>query len=129
MLCAFLLFDCVGLALLSIHFIRVLFSKKKVTHYFLFEDSHILLLTLHLSGATGTAYTFFTAENAVHAKELVEVLRDNGADVPPQLAVLAQSAAAESMTASGFLPSYQDVQRQGFLEKGGGGDACCFFVH
>eukprot|EP00294_Goniomonas_avonlea_P017906 CAMPEP_0114550086 /NCGR_PEP_ID=MMETSP0114-20121206/5883_1 /TAXON_ID=31324 /ORGANISM="Goniomonas sp, Strain m" /LENGTH=80 /DNA_ID=CAMNT_0001734831 /DNA_START=389 /DNA_END=627 /DNA_ORIENTATION=+ len=40
------------------------------------------------AGATGTAYSFFTAGNMKLAREFVEILKESGADVPPQLEMM-----------------------------------------
>ena len=37
------------------------------------------------AGAKGIAYTFFTASNAKHARELIGILSEAGQPVPPQL--------------------------------------------
>ena len=46
------------------------------------------------SSNTGTAYTFFTANNAKQANELIQVLQEANQKVHPKLIQLAQSARA-----------------------------------
>ncbi|KAL5503865.1 DBP2_2 [Sanghuangporus vaninii] len=42
------------------------------------------------AGQTGTSYTFFTTENAKSARELLTILREAKADIPPQLEEMAR---------------------------------------
>lgn len=46
---------------------------------------HELTLGLQRAGSTGTSYTYFTTDNAKAARELVGILREAKANVPPQL--------------------------------------------
>ena len=47
----------------------------------------ICVLTYHLqrAGMKGTSYTYFTTDNAKLARELIGILREANANVPPQL--------------------------------------------
>lgn len=40
---------------------------------------------LQRAGMKGTSYTYFTTDNAKSARELITILREAKADVPPQL--------------------------------------------
>ena len=54
---------------------------------------HTIPHTVSLSqraGQKGTSYTFFTTENAKSARELINILRDAKADIPPQLQEMVQ---------------------------------------
>jgi ATP-dependent RNA helicase DDX5/DBP2 len=45
-----------------------------------------LLISLsQRAGMKGTAYTYFTTDNAKSARELLAILREAKADIPPQL--------------------------------------------
>ena len=46
------------------------------------------------AGAKGTAITFFTSNNAKHARELINLLKEAGQAVPPALVGLQRSASA-----------------------------------
>lgn len=52
-----------------------------------------MLVTLSLlfqrAGMKGTSYTYFTTDNAKSARELIGILREAKANVPPQLEEMA----------------------------------------
>ena len=45
----------------------------------------VLTYRLQRAGMKGTSYTYFTTDNAKLARELIGILREANANVPPQL--------------------------------------------
>lgn len=64
------------------------------------------------AGATGTAYSFFTAANARFAKDLISILVEAGQKVSPELANMGRGAPPPSLGKfSVGLLFFQDIYR------------------
>jgi superfamily II DNA/RNA helicase len=69
------------------------------------------------AGATGTAISFFTQEDAKLARELIKVIEDTGQEIPPQLRAFAyesRSHGAGDSRYRGYGSSYRHTGSNGF---------------
>lgn len=66
------------------------------------------------AGAKGTAITFFTQNNGKSARDLIQLMRDAGQQIPPNLEDMARNS-------RGGGPSQSRYGRGGGFRRGGGG--------
>ena len=59
---------------------------------------------------TGTAYTFFTSDNCAQAEDLINVMKEAGQDVPPELHDMVRMAREQKMMKKSFRASSKSRQ-------------------
>lgn len=71
----------------SLTIARTMFTVLVVLGYVSLIPSRLTMLnvTLQRAGSKGVSYTYFTTDNAKQARELVGILREAKANVPPEL--------------------------------------------
>lgn len=67
--------------------------------------TEVLTLSSQRAGMTGTAFTFFTTDNAKAARELVGILREAKANVPPELDEMTMFGGGGGRSMSNYLIS------------------------
>lgn len=71
-----------------------MFCYFSITHFF----------DRQRAGLKGTSYTYFTTENAKAARELINILREAKAIVPPQLEEMAAFSGGGGSRSTKFYP-------------------------